>query len=162
MRGASPYCPSRRDLCHLCWESKVLQIGRDGSQGAGQFTLILALALACIRADPIFACAFAAPWCACAPLPQAIAHCSRGHRRHPVGAVLMASPDRRAGRVAVRLAASHRRQRQVSRRPCRSKTPPMLSEVHPSAKLCCSKSVRNASRAGTIHVGEKAARVLER
>ena len=53
MTVASPSCPSRRDPCHLGWESKVLQIGRDGSQGAGQFTLIIAIALACIRADPL-------------------------------------------------------------------------------------------------------------
>src|SRR2546423_15143147 len=30
----------------------------------------------------------------------------------------------------------------------------MVCDVHPSAKLCCSKSVRNGSRAGTIQVGK--------
>ena len=38
---------------HLWWESKVLQIGRDGSECGGQFTAIIAIALACIRADPL-------------------------------------------------------------------------------------------------------------
>jgi hypothetical protein len=45
------------DQGHLWWAFEVLQIGRDGSQRRGQFTAIVAVALACIRPDQIFACA---------------------------------------------------------------------------------------------------------
>src|SRR6266849_320047 len=45
--------PIEAHQSHLWWESKVLQIGRDGAKCRGQFTAIIAIALACIRADPL-------------------------------------------------------------------------------------------------------------
>ncbi len=114
MTGASPYCPSRRDLCHLCWESKVLQIGRDGTPRAGQFTLIIAIALACIRADPLARVHLPRRGAHAHHFPRLSPGVARRDIRHQVGAVLQARPDRRAGRVAVRLDASHRCQRQCS------------------------------------------------
>jgi hypothetical protein len=114
MTVASPYCPSRRDPCHRGWESKELQIGRDGTPRAGQFTLIIAIALTCIRADPLARVHLQRRGARANHFPSLTPGVARRDIRHQVGAVLMASQDRRAGRVAVRLDASHRCQRQGS------------------------------------------------
>src|SRR5262249_13642989 len=41
------------DQSHLCWESKVLQVGGDGLERARQFLPIVAIAAACVGADPL-------------------------------------------------------------------------------------------------------------
>ena len=45
--------PIEAHQSQLWWESKVLQIGRDGAKCRGQFTAIRAIASAPIRADPL-------------------------------------------------------------------------------------------------------------
>src|SRR5450755_733256 len=49
----------------------------------------------------------------------------------------------------------------MERRPCRSHTPPIVSDLHPSIKLRCWKRVRNASKQGPSTAARKRLR-LER
>ena len=51
--GRIAILPVQAHQRHLWWESEVLQIGRDGLECPGEFTAIIAIALACIGADPL-------------------------------------------------------------------------------------------------------------
>src|SRR6266480_4908143 len=97
---------------------------------------------------PIDACAFAAPWCACGPPHHACARGFQAHRRHQVGVVLQATPDRKAARVAGLLDGSRRRQRPCSGAPFGRRCRQWFPRSRHRAKVCCWKSVRNASRQG--------------
>ncbi len=51
--GPIAILPVEAHQSHFWWESEVLQIGRDGLECPGEFTAIIAIALACIGADPL-------------------------------------------------------------------------------------------------------------
>jgi hypothetical protein len=50
--------------------------------------------------------------------------------------------------ISLRITWAHQCQRPDSDAPGDAKIPPMVSEVQPSAKVCCSKSARKASKHG--------------
>src|SRR5438132_718363 len=49
--------PVQTDQSHFWWESKVLQVRRDGVACRAELLTIVAIAAPCVGADPIFACA---------------------------------------------------------------------------------------------------------
>ena len=136
------------DQRHFWWKREVLQISRDGAPRRSQFTAIVAIALARIRPDPLARVHLKRGGARAHHLPTLASSVARRTDGTLVGVWQQAREDRRAGRVAVRLGASHRRQRPDSGAPGDAKMPPMVSAVQPSANVCCSKSVRKASKHG--------------
>ena len=102
-------------------------------------------------------------WCVCISarcgarahhLPALASEVSRSTDGTLVGVWQQAREDRRAGRVAVRLGASHRRQRPDSGAPGDAKMPPMVSAVQPSANVCCSRERAEGFQTRTIDIGK--------
>jgi hypothetical protein len=100
------------------------------------------------RCRPSGGCAFEGLWSVCGPLPLACVLWSQAHKRHRVGVEQQVTQGRRAaleGAATWRVASTSKTR---SRRAFRSHTPPMVSDVHPSANPCVWKSARNASKQG--------------